>query len=75
MLIYHATQKIIQNIIFYADSFFFISFFRNSSFIFIFKCLSENITKTNLTFPNCTFTSRYIINDFKHLLLLSSGDI
>ena len=50
-------------------------FFLNSSFIFIFKCLSENITKTNLTLPNCTFTSRYIINDLKHLLLLSSGDI
>ena len=49
--------------------------FLNSSFIFIFKGASESITKTNLTLPNYMFTIRYFINNFKHLLLLLSGDI
>ena len=48
--------------------------FLNSSFIFIFKGASESITKTNLTLPNYMFTIRYFINNFKHLLLLLSGD-
>ena len=46
----------------------------NSSFIFIFKGASESITETNLTWPDYIFTIRYLINNFKHLLLLS-GDI
>ena len=49
--------------------------FLNSSFIFIFKGGSESITKTNLTLPDYMFTIRYFINNFKHLLLLLSGDI
>ena len=49
--------------------------FLNSSFIFIFKGASESITETNLTWPDYIFTIRYLINHFKHLLLLLSGDI
>ena len=49
--------------------------FLNSSFIFIFNGGSESITKTNLTLPDYMFTIRYFINNFKHLLLLLSGDI
>ena len=49
--------------------------FLNSSFIFIFKGASESITETNLTSPDYMFTIRYLINSFKHLLLLLSGDI
>ena len=49
--------------------------FLNSSFIFIFKDASESIKETNLTWPDYMFTIRYLINNFKHLLLLLSGDI
>ena len=44
--------------------------FLNSSFIFIFKGASESMTETNLTWPDFIFTIRYLINDFKHLLLM-----
>ena len=49
--------------------------FLNSSFIFIFKSASESITETILTWPVYMFAIRYFINNFKHLLLLLSGDI
>ena len=49
--------------------------FLNSSFIFIFKDAFESIKETNLTWPDYMFTIRYLINNFKHLLLLLSGDI
>ena len=49
--------------------------FLNSSFIFIFKGASESITETILTWPVYMFAIRYFINNFKHLLLLLSGDI
>ena len=49
--------------------------FLNSSFIFIFKDASESIKETNLTWPDYMFTIRYLINNFKHLLLLLSGGI
>ena len=48
--------------------------FLNSSFIFIFKDAFESIKETNLTWPDYMFTIRYLINNFKHLLLLLSGD-
>ena len=54
---------------------FFLVVFLNSSFNFIFKCASESITETDLTWPDYMFTIRYFMNNFKHLLLLSSGDI
>ena len=49
--------------------------FLNSLFIFTFKGASKSITKTNLTLLDYIFTIRYFINNFKHLLLLLSGDI
>ena len=49
--------------------------FLNSLFIFIFKGASESITVTILTWPVYMFAIRYFINNFKHLLLLLSGDI
>ena len=49
--------------------------FLNSLFIFIFKGISESIPKANLTLPDYMFTIMYFINNFKHLLLLLSGDI
>ena len=49
--------------------------FLDSSFIFIFKGASEIVTETNLTWPDYMFTIRYLINNFKHLLRLLSGDI
>ena len=49
--------------------------FLNSSFIFIFKGASESIMETILTCPYYMFAIRYFINNFKHLLLLLSGDI
>ena len=49
--------------------------FLNSSFIFVFKGVSEIITETILTWPDYMFAIRYFINNFKHLLLLLSGDI
>ena len=49
--------------------------FLNSSFIFIFKDASERITETNLIWSDYMFVIRYFINNFKHLLLLLSGDI
>ena len=49
--------------------------FLNSSFIFIFKGASESITETILTWSDYMFAIRYFINNFKHLLLLLSGDI
>ena len=49
--------------------------FLSSSFIFIFKGASESIMKTNLTLPDYMSTIRYFINNFRHLLLLLSGDI
>ena len=33
------------------------------------------MTETNLTWPDYIFTIRYFINNFKHLLILLSGDI
>ena len=48
--------------------------FLNFSFIFIVKGASESIKKNILTWPDYMFT-RYLINNFKHLLLLLSGDI
>ena len=45
------------------------------SFSFILKSASESITKTNLTLPDYIFTIGYFINNFKHLLVLFSGDI
>ena len=54
---------------------FLLVFCLNFSFIFIFKGASESITETNLTWPDYIFTIRYLINHFKHLLLLLSGDI
>ena len=50
-------------------------FFLNSLFIFIFKSASEIIKETNLTWFDYMFTIRYLINIFKHLLLLLPGDI
>ena len=52
---------------------FLLVFFFYSSFIFIFKDVSESITKINLTLPDYMFTIRYFINKFKHLLLLSEN--
>ena len=49
--------------------------FLNSSFIFIFKGPSENITVTILTWPVYIFAIRYFINSFKNQLFLLSGDI
>ena len=49
--------------------------FLNSSFIFIFKGTSESITKAKLTLSDYMFTIMYFINNFKHFLLLLSGDI
>ena len=49
--------------------------FLNSSFIFIFKRASESIKETILTWPVYMFAISYFINNFKHLLLLLSGDI
>ena len=49
--------------------------FLNFLFIFIFKGASESITETILTWPVYMFAVRYFINNFKHLLLLLSGDI
>ena len=54
---------------------FLLVFFFYSSFIFIFKDVSESITKINLTLPDYMFTIRYFINKFKHLFLLLSGNI
>ena len=48
--------------------------FLNSPFSCIFKGASKSITKTNLTLPDYMLTIRYFINNFKHLLLLLSGD-
>ena len=48
--------------------------FLNFSFIFIVKGASESIKKNILTWLDYMFT-RYLINNFKHLLLLLSGDI
>ena len=47
----------------------------NLSSIFIFKAASERIMKTNLTLPDYMFTIMCFINNFKHILLLLSGDI
>ena len=47
----------------------------NSSFVFIFKGACESIKETNLTWSDYMFTITYLINNFKHLLLLLSGDI
>ena len=49
--------------------------FLNFPFIFIFKGASESITETILTWSDYMFAIRYFINNFKHLLLLLSGDI
>ena len=49
--------------------------FLNSSFFFIFNGPSDSIRETNLTWSDYMFTIRYFINNFKHLLLLLSGDI
>ena len=49
--------------------------FLNSSFFFIFKGASDSIKETILTWPVYMFAIRYFINNFKHLLLLLSGDI
>ena len=49
--------------------------FLNSLFVFIFKGASESIKETNLTWSDYMFTITYLINNFKHLLLLLSGDI
>ena len=54
---------------------FLLAVFLNSSFTFIFKGASESITKKKLTLPDYMFTIRHFINNFKHLLLLLSGDI
>ena len=67
MLIYHATQKPFKKLFFVLIVFSFLVIFLNSS--------SESITKTNVTLPDYMFTIRYFINNFKHLLLLLSGDI
>ena len=67
MLIYHATQKSFKKLFFVLIVFSFLVIFLNSS--------SESITKTNVTLPDYMFTIRYFINNFKHLLLLLSGDI
>ena len=49
--------------------------FINYSFI-LYKGTSESLTKSKLlTFPDYMLTIIYYINNFKHLLLLSSGDI
>ena len=47
----------------------------NSSFVFIFKGACESIKETNLTWSDYMFTITYLINNFKHLLLLLSRDI
>ena len=49
--------------------------FLNSSLIFVFKGASESIRETNLTWSDYMFTIWYLVNNFKHLLLLLSGDI
>ena len=49
--------------------------FLNSSLIFIFKGTSESIAKVKLTLPDYMFTIMYLINNFKHLLLLLSEDV
>ena len=49
--------------------------FLNSSFIFIFKGISESITKDKLTLPDYIFTIMYFMNNSKDLLLLLSRDI
>ena len=48
--------------------------FLNSSFI-LYKGISESMTKSKLTFSDCMLTIMYFVNNFKHLLLLLSGDI
>ena len=55
--------------------FFLLVVFLNSLFVFIFKGASESIKETNLTWSDYMFTITYLINNFKHLLLLLSGDI
>ena len=37
--------------------------------------ISESMTKSKLTFSDCMLTIMYFVNNFKHLLLLLSGDI
>ena len=49
--------------------------FLNFSFILIYKGSSESMTKSKLNFPYYMLTIMYFINNFKHLLLLLSGDI
>ena len=54
---------------------FLLGFFLNSSLFSIFKGASDSIKETILTWPVYMFAIRYFINNFKHLLLLLSGDI
>ena len=49
--------------------------FLNSSFFFIFKGTSDSIKETILTWPAYMFAITCLINNFKHILLLLSGDI
>ena len=49
--------------------------FLNSSFILRYRGTSESMTNSKLTFPDYMLTIMYLLSNFKHLLLLLSGDI
>ena len=67
-------KKTFKILFFMLIAFSLLAFFLNSSLIFIFKGTSESIAKVKLTLPDYMFTIMYLINNFKHLLLLLSED-
>ena len=68
-------KKTFKILFFMLIAFSLLAFFLNSSLIFIFKGTSESIAKVKLTLPDYMFTIMYLINNFKHLLLLLSEDV